>query len=87
MVGFGVTIWMYATPVVYPLSMLEEGWMKNALLFNPATMPIELYRYALLGRGTVQPFYLGISWITTITVVLLGVAIFNKVERSFMDTV
>ncbi len=86
-VGFGVTIWMYATPVVYPLSMLEEGWMKNALLFNPATMPIELYRYALLGRGTVQPFYLGISWITTITVVLLGIAIFNKVERSFMDTV
>ena len=87
LVGFGVTLWMYATPIVYPVSMLNDGWMKTLLLLNPATMPIEFYRYALLGKGTVDLFYLAISWMTTIMVALLGTVIFNKVERSFMDTV
>ena len=87
LVGFGVTLWMYATPVVYPLSMLESGWMKTVLLINPATVPIEFFRYALLGKGTVDPVYLTISWIATVIVALLGIAVFNKVERSFMDTV
>ena len=61
--------------------------MKKALLLNPATMPMECYRYAMLGRGTVHPGYLAVSWITTVIVTVLGIAIFNKVERSFMDTV
>ena len=87
LVGFGVTLWMYATPVVYPISMLGDGWMKTLLLLNPATMPIEFYRYALLGKGTINLLYLTISWMTTILVALLGTVIFNKVERSFMDTV
>ena len=87
LVGFGVSIWMYATPVVYPLSMLDAGWMKTLLLLNPATMPIEFYRYALLGKGTVEPVFMMVSWITTIVVALAGTAFFNKVEHSFMDTV
>lgn len=87
LVGFGVSIWMYATPVVYPLSILEDSWIKTVILLNPATMPIEFYRYALLGNGTVEPPSLVVSWITTIVVALFGIALFNKVERSFMDTV
>lgn len=87
LVSFGVSFWMYATPVVYPLSQLGNGWMKTLLMVNPVTMPIEIFRYAVLGKGTIDYFYLGISWIFTILVALLGIMIFNKVERNFMDTV
>lgn len=87
LVGFGVSLWMYATPVVYPLSTLGEGWMKTVLLINPVTMPVEIFRYAVIGKGTIQPMYLAISWAFTIFVILLGIVIFNKVERNFMDTV
>ena len=78
---------MYATPVVYPLSTLGDGWMKTVLLINPVTMPVEIYRYALVGKGTIEPLYLAVSCIITIVAVLIGIIIFNKVERTFMDTV
>lgn len=87
LVGFGVSLWMYATPVVYPLSTLGDGWMKTVLLINPVTMPVEIFRYAVLGKGSIMPMYLAISWAVTLIVVLLGIIIFNKVERNFMDTV
>lgn len=87
LVSFGVSLLMYATPVVYPLSQLSEGWMKTVVMINPVTMPIELYRYALLGVGTINWFFYAISIAFTIAVVMFGIMIFNKVERNFMDTV
>lgn len=87
LVGFGVQLWMYATPIVYPLSELGEGWMRTALLWNPVTAPVELFRYAVLGQGTILPVQLTVSWAVTIVVVVLGVMIFNRVEKTFMDTV
>lgn len=87
LVGFGVSLWMYITPIVYPMSTLTVPWMRTILLINPVTMPVELMRYSLLGVGSVQwGFYL-LSWVMTFAVALLGVMIFNKVERTFMDTV
>ena len=71
LVGFGVSLWMYLTPVVYPLSTLAEGWMKTILLCNPLTTSAELIRYAVRGKGTLEWGYYGLSW----------------VERNFMDTV
>ena len=87
LVGFGVSLLMYATPVVYPLSQLSDGWMKTVVMLNPITMPIELYRYALLGVGTINWLYYAISIAFTLVVIVLGIMIFNKVERNFMDTV
>ena len=87
LVSFGVSLWMYATPVVFPLSTLGDGWMKTVLLINPVTMPVEIFRYAVVGKGTIEPLYLAVSCIFTIVVVLIGIIIFNKVERTFMDTV
>lgn len=87
LVGFGVSLWMYATPIVYPLSQLSEGTMKTILMINPATMPIEIYRYAVTGHGTINYVYLAISWCFTILISIFGIMIFNKVERNFMDTV
>ena len=87
LVNFGVQLWMYATPIVYPLSQLGDGLMKTILLINPVTAPVELIRYAVLGRGTIVPAYLALSWAITILVAVFGVMLFNHVEKTFMDTV
>ena len=87
LVTFGVQLWMYATPIVYPLSQLGNGWMKTVLLINPVTAPVEVFRYAVLGQGTIMPQYLALSWDVTILVAVFGVMIFNRVEKTFMDTV
>lgn len=87
LVTFGVQLWMYATPIVYPLSQLGDGWMKTLLLVNPVTAPVEMFRYAVLGQGSIMPEYLAMSWMLTIGIVIVGIMIFNKVEKTFMDTV
>ena len=87
LVDFGVQAWMYLTPIVYPLSTVAEGWMKNLLMINPVTSSVEIMRYAILGKGTIDLGYYGLSWVVTLTVAILGIMIFNKVERNFMDTV
>ena len=87
LVGFGVQLWMYITPIVYPMSQLGDGLIKTILMVNPVTAPVEMLRYAILGQGTIMPGYLALSWGITIAVVLVGIMIFNKVEKTFMDTV
>lgn len=87
LVDFGVSLWMYLTPVVYPLSTVTEGWMKTALMCNPVTSSMEMMRYAILGKGTIDWGFYGLSWVITVLVAVLGIMIFNKVERNFMDTV
>ena len=87
LVGFGVQLWMYITPIVYPMSQLGEGLVKTMLMVNPVTAPVEVLRYVILGQGTIMPGYLILSAGITIAVVLLGIMIFNKVEKTFMDTV
>ena len=87
LVDFGVQAWMYLTPIVYPLSTVSEGWMRNLLMINPVTSAVEMMRYAILGKGTLDWGYYGLSWAITMTVAVLGIMIFNKVERNFMDTV
>ena len=87
LVTFGVQLWMYATPIVYPLSQLGDGLMKTILLINPVTAPVEVFRYAILGQGQIMPEYLALSGVLTVLVVVIGVMIFNKVEKTFMDTV
>ncbi len=87
LVDFGVQAWMYLTPIVYPLSTASEGWIRNLLMINPVTSAVEMLRYAILGKGTVDLGFYALSWVFTIAVALIGIMIFNKVERNFMDTV
>lgn len=87
LVGFGVSLWMYITPIVYPISQLGDGLMKTVLLANPVTAPVELFRYAVLGQGSIMPTALAVSGALTAAVLLLGIMIFNRVEKTFMDTV
>lgn len=87
LVTFGVQLWMYGTPIVYPLSQLEEGLLKTIVMINPTTAPVEMFRYAILGQGTIVPQYYLVSVVLTVVIAIIGVVIFNKVEKTFMDTV
>ena len=87
-VGFGVQLWMYATPVVYPLSSL---WNQPKLSFlvsiNPMTAPVEAFRLATLGTGSVSLGGILYSLIATAVLLIIGVALFSRIEKTFMDTV
>jgi lipopolysaccharide transport system permease protein len=86
LVTFGVQLLMYATTVVYPLSTADSGirWIIEA---NPMTAVIETFRYGFLGNASFSWSGLGYSSIFTFIVLVFGVVIFNKVERTFVDTV
>ena len=87
LVEFGIQLWMYGTPVVYPLSQLPQGWMRTAALLNPVTAPVELFRLILLGEGMFVPASYVWSLAFTVLVSFLGVVVFNWVEKTFLDTV
>ena len=84
---FIVQLWMYATPIVYPLSMVEEGTLRTLILANPMTSIIEAFKYATLGQGYFSWFALSYSFLFMSVLLLFSVVIFNKVQRNFMDTV
>ena len=86
LVTFGVQLWMYATPVVYPASQIG-GKLKTLMMLNPVSPIVESFRYAFLGSGSIPWNYLGISVVTTLVVLFAGVVLFSRVEKTFMDTV
>ncbi len=86
LLGFGVQLWMYATPIVYPLSHLNKKY-EILILANPITSIIEAFRYILLGAGSFNWLHLAYSFGFMTVILLIGVLLFNKVEQSFMDTV
>lgn len=85
-VGFGLSLWMYLTPVAYPISSVS-GMLKNLIMINPMSSIIQNFKYALLGCGTFELGFWIYSLIVTIMIDLIGVLLFNKVEKTFMDTV
>ena len=87
-VDFGVSLWMYASPVVYPLSQLEAGSaMYRIMVLNPMTMPQELFRRILLGNGTVSAESAIASLLVTAAALCVGTLLFNHVEKNFIDTI
>ncbi|RYE52427.1 MAG: ABC transporter permease, partial [Sphingobacteriales bacterium] len=89
LVGFSVQLLMYATTVIYPLSTALEKYPTYSWIieFNPMTPLIETFRYGFLGEGSFSWGSLGYVCIITFIILFLGIAIFNKVERNFVDTV
>ena len=85
-VGFGVQLWMYATPVAYDVSVIPEKFVFLYML-NPVTPIITMFRYSFLGIGNPCWMEYGISCMVTIVVLLVGIMLFNRVEKTFMDTV
>ena len=86
LVDFGVQLWMYATPVVYTAGLIPEKYTSIYML-NPMAPIMECWRSAVIGTGKFLWGYWGISWIITLIVLFLGVILFSKIEKTFMDTV
>lgn len=91
LVGFGTQLWMYASPIAYDMfgfSVFAPGGKLHALyMCNPVTPVVNLFRYGYLGIGTMEWGYYFIGWGITLLVLFLGIMLFNRVEKTFMDTV
>lgn len=89
LVSFGVHLWMYATPVAYPASMIADKYpqLLNIYMLNPMTPLIELFRSAYLGSPCYYLNYYWLSIVVTVAIFVLGVVLFSRVEKTFMDTV
>ena len=86
LVGFGVQLWMYGTPVAYDIGIVPAKYM-GLYMLNPMTPVINSFRLAFLGIGSFDlPHYL-LSWAVTFVVLVIGIVLFNRVEKTFMDTV
>lgn len=83
---FIVSLWMYATPIIYPLSTLSQK-KQSIMLLNPVTSIIETFKFGTMGVGTFSWLNLGYSFSFMLVLLAIGVIVFNKVQRSFMDTV
>lgn len=86
LVGFGVQLLMYATPVVYPVSAVPERY-RWIVSLNPLSPVLEGFRLGFLGTGSVEPAEIVISFVVMIAILTIGVMLFSRVERTFMDTV
>ena len=91
LVGFGTQLWMYASPIAYDMGSMAVfapgGKYHTLFMINPITPIVNLFRYAYLGLGEKEWIFYGISWIITLVVLFIGIILFSKVEKTFMDTV
>ena len=83
---FIIQLWMFATPIIYPLSKVPDRW-KWIIWANPMSVPVEAFRICLLGRGTLGPVEIAISAASTLLILATGLAVFQKVEKTVVDSV
>ena len=86
LIQFGIQLWMYATPIIYPLDVIE-GNLRTVVLINPVTSIVEAFKYGFFGEGEFNILYLAYSSLFALIILLFGVVIFNKTEQNFMDTI
>lgn len=90
-VGFGVSLWSYCSPVAYDMfsrsQLMPGSSLYNFYMLNPVTPAINIFRYGFLGTGEIDWLFYGISRITTSVVAVIGAMMFSKSEKTFMDTV
>ena len=87
LLGFFVSLWMYATPVIYPLSTIKNETLRLVMQLNPLTGIVEFFKYGMLGVGNHEWWMLGYSFAFMVVLLGVGIVVFNKVQKSFMDTV
>ena len=91
LVGFGTQLWMYASPIAYDMfsmgAFAPAGKLHILYMCNPVTSIVNLFRYGYLGIGTLEWNFYFIGWGTTLVVLLIGIVVFSRVEKTFMDTV
>ncbi len=87
LLSFFVQLWMYATPIIYPLSTITNEKLRLVMSLNPLTGIVEAFKYGFLGVGEFSWMMLAYSFCFMIVLLAIGIVVFNKVQKSFMDTV
>lgn len=87
LLDFFIRLWMYATPVIYPLSTITNEKLRFIMSLNPLTGIVEAFKYGMLGEGQFSWGMLGYSFGFMVVLLTIGIVIFNRVQRTFMDTV
>ena len=87
LVGFGLQLWQYASPIAYGLELIPKNYLTLYMVVNPVTPIVTTFRYAMFGFGYFNVWYYLISWAITLIVFFIGLILFSKIERTFMDTV
>src|SRR5574344_1399669 len=89
LISFGVQLWMYVTPVIYPLSVMKNNFPHYmwVIVANPLTAILETFKYGVTGVGVFEWSYFAYSFIFTIVILLLGIVVFNRVQKNFMDVI
>lgn len=91
LITFGLQLWLYASPVAYDMFSMQifapGGALHTLYMLNPVTPIINVFRYAFLGIGSIDWMFYGISWGVTVLVFFIGVVLFSRVEKTFMDTI
>ena len=85
-IGFGIQLWMFATPIIYPLSTVPEKY-QFLISLNPVTSIVESFRFIFLGNNSISLEIILTSIVTTVIIFILGILSFQKVEKNFIDTV
>ena len=86
LVGFGLQLWQYGSPIAYGLQLVPESY-RGLYMINPITPIITTFRYAVFGFGYFDPTYYLISWMVSLLLFFLGLVLFCRIERTFMDTI
>jgi lipopolysaccharide transport system permease protein len=89
LISFGVQLWMYVTPVIYPLSVMKNNFPHYmwVIVANPLTSILETFKYGFTGVGVFNWGYLAYSFVFTVVILLLGIVVFNRVQKNFMDVI
>ncbi len=86
LVSFGLQLWQYASPIAYGLQLVPEKYMSIYML-NPVTPIVTTFRYAVFGFGYFSLLHYCISWIISLLIFFIGLILFSRIERTFMDTI
>ena len=84
--GLLIQIWLFISPVIYPLSQVPES-LRNIYCLNPMVSIIEIFRQSFLGESSINLFQIGLGLSITLALLILGLISFNKTERNFIDTI
>ena len=84
--GFGIQLWMFATPIVYPLSIIPDNYVIFSIL-NPMTSIVECFKYIFFNESSIKFVHILLSNLITLIVFVLGIVVFYRTEKNFLDTV
>ena len=86
LVSFGLQLWQYGSPIAYGLQLVPERWM-GLYMLNPVAPIVTTFRYAMFGFGYFNLRYYLIGWLVSLVVFIIGLVMFSRIERTFMDTI